>query len=68
MLASLPTATNESFRYVKEKFDLGIVTPLEFNEAKNRLAQAQSTFIQAKYEYLFRMKILDFYYGRELKI
>ncbi|MBR5643670.1 MAG: TolC family protein [Salinivirgaceae bacterium] len=62
------SSADESFRYVKEKFDLGIVTPLEFNEAKNRLAQAQSTFIQAKYEYLFRMKILDFYYGRELKI
>lgn len=62
------SSADESFRYVKEKFDLGIVTPLEFSEAKNRLAQAQSTFIQAKYEYLFRMKILDFYYGRELKI
>ena len=62
------SSADESFRYVKEKFDLGIVTPLEFNEAKNRLAQAQSTFIQAKYEYLFRIKILDFYYGRELKI
>ena len=62
------SSADESFRYVKEKFDLGIVTPLEFNEAKNRLAQAQSTFIQAKYEYLFRMKILDFYYGRELSL
>ena len=61
-------SADESFRYVKEKFDLGIVTPLEFNEAKNRLAQAQSTFIQAKYEYLFRMKILDFYYGKELRL
>ena len=61
-------SADESFRYVKEKFDLGIVTPLEYNESKNRLTQAQSTFIQAKYEYLFRMKILDFYYGRELKI
>lgn len=61
-------SANESFRYIKEKFDLGIVTPLEYNESKNRLAQAQSTFIQAKYEYIFRVKILDFYYGRELKI
>lgn len=61
-------SADESFRYVKEKFDLGIVTPLEYNEAKNRLAQAQSTFIQAKYEYLFRMKILDFYYGKELRL
>lgn len=62
------SSADESFRYVKEKFDLGIVSPLEYNEAKNRLAQAQSTFIQSKYEYLFRIKILDFYYGRKLKI
>ena len=61
-------SADESFRYVKEKFDLGIVTPLEYNESKNRLTQAQSTFIQAKYEYLFRMKILDFYYGKELRL
>lgn len=61
-------SADESFRYIKEKFDLGIVTPLEFNENKNRLAQAQSTFIQAKYEYIFRLKILDFYYGKALSL
>lgn len=61
-------SADESFRYIKEKFDLGIVTPLEYNESKNRLTQAQSTFIQAKYEYIFRVKILDFYYGRDLTL
>lgn len=61
-------SANESFRYIKEKFDLGIVTPYEYNESKNRLTQAQSTFIQAKYEYIFRVKILDFYYGRDLTL
>lgn len=62
------SSADESFRYIKEKFDLGIVTPLEYNESKNRLTQAQSTFIQAKYEYIFRVKILDFYYGRDLTL
>lgn len=57
------TSSEEAFRYIEEKFNLGIVTPLEYNEAKNKLFDAQSSFIQAKYEYIFRIKILDFYNG-----
>jgi len=56
-------SSEEAFRYIEEKFNLGIVTPLEYNEAKNQLTEAQSSFIQAKYEYIFRIKILDFYNG-----
>lgn len=58
----------EAFRYVEEKFNLGIVTPLEYNDAKNRVTNAQSSFIQAKYEYIFRVKILDFYNGNPITL
>jgi outer membrane protein len=61
-------SAEEAFRYIQEKFNLGIVTPLEFNEAKNKVTSAKSSYIQAKYEYLFRVKILDFYYGKEIKL
>ncbi len=61
-------SAEEAFRYVQEKFNLGIVTPLEYNEAKNRVTSAKSSFIQAKYEYVFRVKILDFYYGKEITL
>ncbi len=61
-------SAEEAFRYVQEKFNLGIVTPLEFNDAKNKVTAAQSSFIQAKYEYIFRVKILDFYYGKEISL
>lgn len=59
-------STSEAYRYVEEKFNLGIVTPLEYNDAKNKVTNAQSSFIQAKYEYIFRVKILDFYNGKEI--
>ena len=59
-------SAQEAFRYVEEKFKLGIVTPLEYNDAKNKVTNAQSSFIQAKYEYIFRVKILDFYNGKEI--
>lgn len=61
-------STKEAFRYVEEKFKLGIVTPLEYNDSKNKVTNAQSSFIQAKYEYIFRIKILDFYNGKDITL
>jgi outer membrane protein len=61
-------SAEETFRYVQEKFSLGIVTPLEFNDSKNKVTAAKSSFIQAKYEYIFRVKILDFYNGVEITL
>lgn len=53
----------ESFRFTEQKFDLGRVNSVEFNDVKTRLATAQSDLVQAKYEFIFRSKILDFYNG-----
>ena len=56
-------ASEESFRLMNEKYDNGKATAVEYNEAKQNLMKAQSDELQAKYEYLFRTKILDFYKG-----
>jgi Outer membrane protein len=56
-------ANEESFRLMTEKFENGQATSVEFNEAKLNLMKALSDKIQAKYSYLFRTKILDFYKG-----
>lgn len=53
----------ESFRYTEEKFGAGLVNSVEYNEVKTNLASAESNLIQAKYEFIFRSKILDFYNG-----
>lgn len=53
----------ESFKYIQQKFDLGIVSSVDFNIAKSDLIKAKSNFIQAKYEYVFKLKVLDFYKG-----
>lgn len=56
-------ANEESFHLMSEKFENGKATSIEFNEAKLNLMKALSDRIQAKYEYIFRSKILDFYKG-----
>lgn len=58
----------EAFRYVEEKYSVGMVNSVEYNQSKNDLTAAQSQLLQAKYEYIFRTKILDFYNGIPIEL
>lgn len=60
-------ANEESFRLMSEKFNNGKATFVEYNEAKLNLTKSLSDKIQAKYDYLFRTKILDFYKGQPIE-
>ena len=60
-------AGTESFRLMSEKYENGKANAVEYNEAKQNLMRAQSDELQAKYEYLFRSKILDFYKGESIE-
>ncbi len=62
------TASAESFKYAQERYEVGKSSVFEFNEAKTKLIQSQSEQIQAKYDYIFRTKILDFYNGVPIKL
>lgn len=55
-----------SFNYAKQRYDVGILNSFEFNNEKNRLNNANSELLQAKYEYIFKTKVLDFYQGKAL--
>ena len=56
-------ASEASFMLMSEKYENGKANAVEYNEAKQNLLKAQSDELQAKYDYLFRTKILDFYKG-----
>ena len=60
-------ANRQSFELIKEKYELGKANNLEFNEAKLSLMKAESDLIQAKYNYLLRTKILNFYKGEPIE-
>ncbi|MCB0801950.1 MAG: TolC family protein [Flavobacteriales bacterium] len=59
-------ALNLSFNYTKQRFDVGMLNSFEFNNEKNRLNNAESELLQAKYEYIFKTKVLDFYQGKAI--
>ncbi len=61
-------AMKESFRYTKQKFDVGMVNVVDFNIAKSQLASTESELLKAKYEYLFKTSILEFYRGKSVSL
>lgn len=56
-------ASGESFMYAGQRFNAGLLTTVEYNAAKTGLLNAQSDLLQAKYEYIFKTKVIDFYRG-----
>ncbi len=58
----------EAFRYTEQKYEVGLVDILEYKTAKIQLNQTKSDLSQAKYEYIFRTKILDFYRGKQITL
>jgi outer membrane protein len=52
-----------TFNNTEKQFNLGVVNSLDFLIAKNNLQRAQNDLVQAKYNYFFRLKVLDFYRG-----
>lgn len=58
----------ESYDYASQRFDAKTITAFEYNDAKIKLDIAKSDMINAKYNYVFRVKVLDFYNGKPLKL
>ena len=58
----------ESFKYTEEKYEVGLVNAVEYNIEKTRLTDTQSGLLRAKYNYIFTMKVLDFYRGIPIRL
>ena len=61
-------ATQEAFRFTEEKFNSGRSTIYEYNEARMQLLRTRSEQLQAKYNLMFSLKILDFYRGNPIHL
>lgn len=59
-------AREEAYRMVKQRYDLGSANFVEYQVAENDLFRARSDLSRAKYNFVFRKKLLDFYQGKPL--
>ena len=61
-------ALEESFRNVEQRFNIGATDPIEYNQIKNDYNRALNDLIRAKFDYVFKLKVLDFYQGKPLEL
>ncbi|WP_420602780.1 TolC family protein [Flagellimonas sp.] len=52
-----------AYNYAKERFDVGLMNAFDFSQAQSRVDNAEADVIRTKYDYIFRLKILEFYFG-----
>jgi outer membrane protein len=57
-------ATQKSYEFAQDRLKNGAISQLELNLSQNNLLIAESRMTQAKYEYIFNSKVLDFYSGK----
>lgn len=59
-------AREEAFRITKQRYDIGASNYVEYQVAENNLFQARTDLSRAKYNFIFRKRILDFYQGKPI--
>ncbi len=63
--ASLKTVTarKEAFIYSQERYNVGLLNAFNFNQSRTQLETSESDLIRAKYDYIFKLKVLEYYFG-----
>lgn len=56
-------AQEQAYEYATQRFDVGISNAFEFSQAKLRYENAQSEVLRTKYDYIFKLKVLELYFG-----
>lgn len=57
-----------ALEYAKERYDNGLMNAFDFGQAQARVDNAQADVIRTKYDYIFRLKILEFYFGMPITL
>ncbi len=55
--------SEQAFRSAGRNMEVGLINSFEYSQAKTRFTLAQSEFLKARYDYLFKLKMLNFYKG-----
>ncbi|WP_372793701.1 TolC family protein [Lutibacter sp.] len=59
-------AQNEAFKNAQDSYNLGAMTQFDFDQVRSRFVNAEGAIIRAKYDYVFKTKVLKFYFGESI--
>lgn len=52
-----------AYQYAKDRYDVGLTNAFDFSQSKLRFDNAQIELARSKYDYIFRIKVLELYFG-----
>jgi len=61
-------AARESYRYAEQKFNVGVMNSVDYNNSKKDFEKAESELTRAKFEFIFKTTVLDFYMGKPISL
>lgn len=56
-------ARQGAYNYARERFNVGLMNSFDFAQAQSRVDNAEAEFVRTKYDYIFKLKVLEFYFG-----
>lgn len=59
-------AREEAFQIAQNRFEAGVMNSFDFIQAKQRYQISASDIVRAKFDYIFKLKVLEFYFGLKL--
>jgi len=59
-------AQKDAFYVIEQRYGVGLVNSLDYSTAQTNRNKAEIDFILAKYDLIFRAKVIDYYLGREI--
>src|SRR5690606_9238847 len=61
-------SSKDAFEAIQQRYDVGLANSIELNTSQTNYNKAEFDFIQAKYNVIFRNKVIDFYLGNPLTL
>jgi len=59
-------AQKDAFEVIEQRYAVGLVNSLDYSTAQTNMNKAEIDMIQAKYDLLFRSKVIDYYLGKQI--
>ncbi|RRJ93285.1 TolC family protein [Paenimyroides tangerinum] len=57
------TARKQSLEYARQRYDVGLLNIFDLNQNQNLVIAAESELLRTKYDFIFKTKILEYYFG-----
>lgn len=61
-------AAGRAYDFAKARYDIGLTNAVDYLVTQNNQYRAEASVISARYDLIFRLKVIDYYLGKELKL